>query len=95
MTFWFEFDIPLCQWIYYYFVKQDESSSDADPFSTASSPGRARDPLTSSPNRDLPPFEDESELLGDDDADQEEEEEGENLFGDDIERYTQSIQLVF
>uniref|UniRef100_A0A2C9K1B1 DNA replication licensing factor MCM2 n=1 Tax=Biomphalaria glabrata TaxID=6526 RepID=A0A2C9K1B1_BIOGL len=72
----------------------DESSSDADPFSTASSPGRARDPLTSSPNRDLPPFEDESELLGDDDADQEEEEEGENLFGDDIERDYQAIPAL-
>ncbi|CAL1543351.1 unnamed protein product [Lymnaea stagnalis] len=68
----------------------DETSSDADPFSTASSPGRGRDPLTSSPGRDLPPFEDDSELIGDDDP-EEEEEEGENLFGDDIERDYQAI----
>ena len=51
----------------------DASSSDVgEPFSTTS-------------NRDLPPFQDESELLGDDDPEQEEE-EGENLFGDDVER---------
>ncbi|XP_005108123.1 DNA replication licensing factor mcm2 [Aplysia californica] len=67
----------------------DELSSDADPFSTASSPGRQRDPLTSSPGRDLPPFEDESELLGD--GDNEQEEEGENLFGDELERDYQAI----
>lgn len=68
----------------------DEVSSDADPFSTVSSPGRQHDPLTSSPGRDLPPFEDESELIGDNDADPEEE-EGENLFGDDVERDYQAI----
>ncbi|XP_059171812.1 DNA replication licensing factor mcm2-like isoform X2 [Physella acuta] len=70
-----------------------DESSDADPFSTASSPGRARErePLTSSPGRDLPPFEDDSELLGDDDPDREEEEEGENLFGDEMERDYQAI----
>ena len=68
---------------------QDASSS--DPFSTAaSSPPRRRrrssrgDPLTSSPGRDLPPFEDESELLGDGQV--EEEGEGEELFGDNMER---------
>ncbi len=46
------------------------------------------DPLTSSPGRDLPPFEDEGDLLGDErgERDEEEEEDGENLFGDDMER---------
>lgn len=46
-----------------------------------------REPLTSSPGRDLPPFEDDSELLGGDGDPEQEEEEGENLFGDDIERF--------
>ena len=66
---------------------QDESS---DPFANATSPpsrrsGRDRDPVTSSPGRDLPPFEDESELLGGE-PEQNEEEDGEELFGDDMER---------
>ena len=45
-----------------------------------------RDPVTSSPGRDqdAPGFEDESELLGD--TREEEEGEGEELFGDDLER---------
>ncbi|KAH9363910.1 hypothetical protein HPB48_003201 [Haemaphysalis longicornis] len=50
------------------------------------------DPVTSSPGRDLPPFEDESELLGgvgneDDDGRQDDvqEEDGEELFGDNME----------
>lgn len=49
------------------------------------------DPVTSSPGRDLPPFEDESELLNgvdNDDGDAlpvEEEEDGEELFGDNME----------
>ncbi len=43
------------------------------------------DPVTSSPGRDLPPFEDE-ELIGDDEVRQEEEEaDGEELFGDNME----------
>ncbi|RUS83603.1 hypothetical protein EGW08_008622 [Elysia chlorotica] len=59
----------------------DASSSDmGEPFSTTS-------------NRDLPPFQDESELLGDDDPEQEEE-EGENLFGDDVERDYQAIPAL-
>lgn len=67
---------------------QDDTSS--DPFSTATSPSRprsqrSRDPVTSSPGRDLPPFEDESELLGEGQV--EDEEEGEELFGDQLERY--------
>jgi len=45
--------------------------------------GRRAD-MTSSPGRDLAPFEDESELLGYNQA--EEEEEGEELFGDQMER---------
>ena len=44
------------------------------------------DPLTSSPGRDLPPFEEENELLGGDGDEiaDEEEEEGEDLFGDNM-----------
>ncbi|KAK3611229.1 hypothetical protein CHS0354_005239 [Potamilus streckersoni] len=69
----------------------DETPS--DPFSTATSPSRprsqrSRDPVTSSPGRDLPPFEDESELLGEGQVEEEveEEEDGEELFGDNMER---------
>jgi len=40
--------------------------------------------MTSSPGRDLAPFEDESELLGYNQD--EEEEDGEELFGDQLER---------
>ncbi|XP_045166532.1 DNA replication licensing factor mcm2-like [Mercenaria mercenaria] len=71
----------------------DETS---DPFSTATSPsrgsvrGRGRDPLTSSPGRDLPPFEDDSELLGDNEPVQEED-DGEELFGDNLERDYRAI----
>ena len=70
-------------------MMQDEAS---DPVSNVTSPTSQRsrsgrgDPVTSSPGRDLPPFEDESELLGGDGADQEEDVEGEELFGDDLER---------
>jgi len=73
---------------------QDDTSS--DPFSLAASPnvngrqqlqnaqrGRRAD-MTSSPGRDLAPFEDESELLGYNQD--EEDEEGEELFGDQMER---------
>lgn len=60
-----------------------------------SSPGRSSrraDALTSSPGRDLPPFEDESEgLLGTEGPlEEEEEEDGEELIGDGMERYFQS-----
>lgn len=63
-----------------------------------SSPGRSSrrtDALTSSPGRDLPPFEDESEgLLGTEGPLEEEEEDGEELIGDGMERYcTQQIVL--
>lgn len=73
----------------------DETSS--DPFSVTSPPAaapaqrnpsqrqpRGRAELTSSPGRDLPPFEDESELLGYNRED--DEEDGEELFGDEMER---------
>ncbi len=46
------------------------------------------DPVTSSPGRDMPPFEDESELMGDNEAPGPEEEDGEELFGDALERYS-------
>jgi DNA replication licensing factor MCM2 len=70
-------------------VLKDETSS--DPFSTATSPSRGSrgrrssrgDPLTSSPGRDLPPFEDESEM---DQNAVVEEEDGEELFGDNLEQ---------
>ncbi|XP_071540003.1 DNA replication licensing factor mcm2 [Panulirus ornatus] len=48
-----------------------------------SSRGSNVDPVTSSPGRDLPPFEDESDLLGNDLP--VEEEDGEELFGDNME----------
>ena len=41
--------------------------------------------MTSSPGRDLPPFEDDSELLGEGHV-EEEEADGEELFGDALER---------
>ncbi|XP_033744661.1 DNA replication licensing factor mcm2-like isoform X1 [Pecten maximus] len=78
----------------------EETSS--DPFSTATSPsrpssrgrgGRRIDPITSSPGRDLPPFEDESELLGDP-AGEEEEQDGEELFGDQLEQDYRAIPAL-
>lgn len=64
----------------------------SDPLT--SSPGRSSrrtDALTSSPGRDLPPFEDESEgLLGTEGPLDEEEEDGEELIGDGMERYYHS-----
>lgn len=50
-----------------------------------SSRGSNVDPVTSSPGRDLPAFEDESDLVGND-APVEEEEDGEELFGDNMEK---------
>lgn len=68
---------------------QDSSES----YHMATSPSRAsrRGDMTSSPGRDLPPFEDESEgLLGDGQLPVEEEEDGdgdgEELIGDGMER---------
>lgn len=55
--------------------------SDNDP----ETPRRSRvDPVTSSPGRDLPPFEDE-DLIGEPRNEEEEEEDGEELFGDNME----------
>lgn len=59
----------------------------SDPLT--SSPGRSSrraDALTSSPGRDLPPFEDESEGLLGTEGPMEEEEDGEELIGDGMER---------
>lgn len=73
----------------------------SDPFSvvgTSPDPDRDRngggrgDPTTSSPGRDLPPFEDESELIGEGGGDGEED-EGEELFGDDMERSDHNHRL--
>lgn len=62
------------------FSVQESSSSIGVP----SSPHRT-DGLTSSPGRDLPPFEDETDaVLGNDDV--VEEEDGEELFGDRMEQ---------
>ncbi|XP_070557526.1 DNA replication licensing factor mcm2-like [Ptychodera flava] len=62
--------------------------SSSEPFSDPASQGEGRSErglFTSSPGRsDLPPFEDESELIGDERV--EEEEDGEELFGDGLER---------
>ncbi|MXQ95686.1 hypothetical protein E5288_WYG018251 [Bos mutus] len=60
-----------------------------------SSPGRSSsrrtDALTSSPGRDLPPFEDESEGLLGTEGPLEEEEDGEELIGDGMERDYRAI----
>lgn len=64
-------------------IFQSDSSSDIHENGVVSP---RRDPLTSSPARDLPPFEDESELIGGVGDDQEEmEDDGEELFGDNME----------
>lgn len=65
----------------------DEPSS--EPFSGATSPPRSNGGLpdpTSSPNRDLPPFEDESELMGGEREEDADEVDGEELFGDALEQ---------
>ncbi|XP_065280978.1 DNA replication licensing factor mcm2 isoform X2 [Dermacentor albipictus] len=72
---------------------RSRSSNVASPPSRGGNmPSSPPDMGTSPPGRDLPPFEDESELLGgvgneDDDVrrDDEQEEEGEELFGDNME----------
>lgn len=71
------------------------SDPTSDPFSVASPDGsqsRRGDPVTSSPGRDLPPFEDESELA--DAPIDEEEEEGEELFGDNFEQDYRAIPAL-
>ncbi|KAB7498486.1 DNA replication licensing factor mcm2 [Armadillidium nasatum] len=64
--------------------------SSPEPITPSGSSSRRRsnrgsniDPVTSSPGRDLPPFEDESDLLGNEN--QVVEEDGEELFGDNLE----------
>ncbi|KAI3369661.1 hypothetical protein L3Q82_024507, partial [Scortum barcoo] len=74
---------------------QDSSES----YHMATSPSRAsrRGDLTSSPGRDLPPFEDESEgLLGEGPLPGEEEEDGdgEELIGDGMERDYRAIPAL-
>ncbi|RVE73345.1 hypothetical protein OJAV_G00049230 [Oryzias javanicus] len=63
-------------------------SSESFHAATSPNPGLRRGDPTSSPGRDLPPFEDESEgLLGDTPLPgEEEEDEGEELIGDGMER---------
>jgi len=61
-------------------------SEDQPPMTPAESE-RRYDPVTSSPGRDLPAFEDEGDLVGDDGPrDAEEDDDGEDLFGDNMER---------
>uniref|UniRef100_A0A8C1Y7Y3 DNA replication licensing factor MCM2 n=1 Tax=Cyprinus carpio TaxID=7962 RepID=A0A8C1Y7Y3_CYPCA len=63
-----------------------QDSSESFHMATSPSRGSRRGDLTSSPGRDLPPFEDESEgLLGDSIPD-EEDGDGEELIGDGMER---------
>lgn len=66
-----------------------QDSSESFNMATSPSRGSRRGDLTSSPGRDLPPFEDESEgLLGDngpEGREEEEEEDGEDLFGNQLE----------
>ncbi|XP_054472654.1 DNA replication licensing factor MCM2 [Anoplopoma fimbria] len=71
----------------------------SESFHMATSPSRAsrRGDMTSSPGRDLPPFEDESEgLLGDEALPVEEEEDGdgEELIGDGMERDYRAIPAL-
>uniref|UniRef100_A0A672ZPN0 DNA replication licensing factor MCM2 n=1 Tax=Sphaeramia orbicularis TaxID=375764 RepID=A0A672ZPN0_9TELE len=71
----------------------------SESFQVATSPSRTsrRGDLTSSPGRDLPPFEDESEgLLGDGPLPGEEEEDadGEELIGDGMERDYRAIPAL-
>ncbi|KAK6176782.1 hypothetical protein SNE40_015016 [Patella caerulea] len=75
------------------------ADTSSDPFSTATSPARparsrrsSRGDPTSSPGRDLPPFEDESELNGGGPV--EEEEDGEELFGDNLEQDYRAIPAL-
>lgn len=72
---------------------QDSSES----FVIATSPrsgSRRGDALTSSPGRDLPPFEDESDNILGDEALPVEEEDGEELIGDGMERFDAFLFVV-
>ncbi|XP_018116883.1 DNA replication licensing factor mcm2-like isoform X2 [Xenopus laevis] len=69
-------------------------SSESLNIATSPRTGSRRDALTSSPGRDLPPFEDESEGIFGDEVLPEEEEDGEELIGDAMERdYRQISEL--
>ncbi|XP_029457177.1 DNA replication licensing factor MCM2 isoform X1 [Rhinatrema bivittatum] len=66
----------------------------SESFNMATSPSRGSrrgDALTSSPGRDLPPFEDESEGLLDEGGLPDEEEDGEELIGEGMERDYRAI----
>uniref|UniRef100_A0A8C9TYW0 DNA replication licensing factor MCM2 n=1 Tax=Scleropages formosus TaxID=113540 RepID=A0A8C9TYW0_SCLFO len=63
-----------------------QDSSESYHVATSPSRGSRRGDLTSSPGRDLPPFEDESELLGEGTLPEDEEDDGEELIGDGMER---------
>nr|XP_033781781.1 DNA replication licensing factor MCM2 isoform X1 [Geotrypetes seraphini] len=66
----------------------------SESFTVATSPSRGSrrgDALTSSPGRDLPPFEDESEGLLDGGVLPDEDEDGEELIGDGMERDYRAI----
>jgi len=76
----------------------DDASSELGDLQAPSSPATGRrgggvDP-TSSPGRDLAPFEDESELAADSEANAEEEEDGEELFGDRMEADYRAIPAL-
>ncbi|MCJ8744513.1 hypothetical protein PDJAM_G00119570 [Pangasius djambal] len=60
-------------------------SSESFNMATSPSRGSRRGDLTSSPGRDLPPFEDESEGLLGDNGPEDGEEDGEELFGNQLE----------
>ncbi|KAG8007194.1 DNA replication licensing factor mcm2 [Nibea albiflora] len=85
-----------------YLKRKDGSEATLDSsesYHMATSPSRAsrRGDMTSSPGRDLPPFEDESEgLLGDGQLPGEEEEDGdgEELIGDGMERDYRAIPAL-
>ena len=70
------------------YFQSEASSAPSSPSSRVSRGRRGSriDPVTSSPGRDLPPFEDESELLGDQGDQIVQEDDGEELFGDNLER---------
>lgn len=58
--------------------------SDNDPETPSQRRNRV-DPLTSSPGRDLPPFEEEELIAGEPQNEEEEDDDGEELFGDNME----------
>ncbi|XP_077458979.1 DNA replication licensing factor MCM2 [Stigmatopora argus] len=73
-----------------------EDSSESQPLASSPEPVSRRGDLTSSPGRDLPPFEDESEGLLGDSLPMEEDEggDGEELIGDGMERDYRAIPAL-